>query len=166
MFIYSVCNPTAVLYALFTILAVAGYVQWKRSSRAGGDLSVEPVRRVVITGSESTGKTTLATRLAERYDTVATPEFSRDYAAERSVPLDGHDVEAIALGQIQSEDRWTRRARHDLIVLDTDLFSTVVYGRHYYGSLEPWIERADPYPARRSVPAARHSSAVGGGFDP
>jgi len=100
------------------------------------------VRRIVITGSESTGKTTLASMLAERYGTVAVPEFSRGYAAGRGVPLDRHDVEAIALGQIHSEDRWARRARHDLLVLDTDLFSTVIYSRHYYGMLRPWIEHA------------------------
>ena len=102
---------------------------------------VTPPRRIVVTGSESTGKTTLASRLAERFDTVATPEFSRDYAVERRVPLDRHDVEAIAVGQIASEDRWAAHARHDLLVLDTDLFSTVVYAPHYYGMLEPWIER-------------------------
>jgi NadR type nicotinamide-nucleotide adenylyltransferase len=99
------------------------------------------VRRIVITGSESTGKTTLAAMLADRHDTVATPEFSRDYADARTVPLDRHDVEAIAVGQIESENRWARRARHGLMVLDTDLFSTVVYGAHYYGSVQPWIER-------------------------
>ena len=99
------------------------------------------MRRIVITGSESTGKTTLATMLAERYDTVAVPEFSREYAAGRAAPLDRHDVEAIALGQVHSEDRWARRARNGLLVLDTDLFSTVVYGGHYYGSVQHWIER-------------------------
>ena len=98
------------------------------------------VRRIVITGSESTGKTTLATRLAERYETVATPEFSRIYAEERRVPLDEHDVEAIATGQIALEERYAPRA-NAMLVLDTDLFSTVVYGPHYYGTLAPWIER-------------------------
>jgi HTH-type transcriptional repressor of NAD biosynthesis genes len=34
-----------------------------------------------------------------------------------------------------------RRAQRGLMFLDTDLFSTVVYGGHYYGSLQPWIER-------------------------
>jgi len=99
------------------------------------------VRRIVVTGSESTGKTTLARMLADRYGTVATPEFSREYADARKVPLDRHDVEAIAVGQIATEDRWMRRAQRGLVFLDTDLFSTVVYGPHYYGSLQPWIER-------------------------
>jgi nicotinamide mononucleotide transporter len=34
MFIYKRLYPTAVLYAVFTVLAVAGYVQWKRTLRA------------------------------------------------------------------------------------------------------------------------------------
>ena len=80
--------------------------------------------------------------LGERFDTVATSEFSRVYADARGVPLDRHDVEAIAVGQIAMEDRLAREARHGIMVLDTDLFSTVVYGPHYYGTLQPWIERA------------------------
>jgi nicotinamide riboside kinase len=56
------------------------------------------------------------------------------------VPLDRHDVEAIAMGQIALEDRYSAHAR-GLLVLDTDLFSTVVYGGHYYGTVDPWIER-------------------------
>ena len=105
------------------------------------DTRTIPVRRIVITGSESTGKTTLAAMLAERYGTVAVPEFSREYADQRGVPLDRDDVEAIAVGQIATEDRWTLRSRHGMIFLDTDLFSTAVYGRHYYGTLRPWIEQ-------------------------
>ena len=100
------------------------------------------MRRIVVTGSESTGKTTLARMLGERFDTVSTSEFSREYADVRRVPLDRHDVEAIALGQLALEDRRAPQARNGLLVLDTDLFSTVVYGPHYYGTLEPWIERA------------------------
>jgi NadR type nicotinamide-nucleotide adenylyltransferase len=99
------------------------------------------MRRIVITGSESTGKTTLARMLADRYGTIATPEFSREYADERVVALDRHDVEAIAVGQIATEERWAQRAQRGMLFLDTDLFSTVVYGSHYYGALQPWIER-------------------------
>lgn len=105
----------------------------------------EPVRpwfvhRVVVTGSESTGKTTLATMLADALGTVASPEFARDYLDRKPAPLDRFDVEVIAVGQLDQELRWARRAER-VLILDTDLFSTVVYGEHYYGSLEPWIER-------------------------
>ena len=100
---------------------------------------------VVITGSESTGKTTLAARLAERYATAWAAEFSREYAAAKGTPLGASDVEPIARGQIALEDR-ARHAAADagapLVFLDTDLASTVVYAHHYYGACPAWIERA------------------------
>ena len=98
------------------------------------------LRRVVITGSESTGKTTLASMLAERFATAAAPEFARDYLDRKPAPLDRDDVEVIAVGHLEQESRYTRCADR-VLFLDTDLFSTVVYGEHYYGATEPWIER-------------------------
>ncbi len=98
------------------------------------------MRRIVITGSESTGKTTLAARLAERYGTVTSPEFAREYLDRKGRALDRHDVEAIAVGQMALEDRFRRRASR-ILFSDTDLFSTVVYGGHYYGAIDPWIAR-------------------------
>lgn len=104
-----------------------------------------PVPVVVVTGSECTGKTTLAASLARRYRTVWVPEFARVYldakAASTGLPLDASDVEPIARGQIAAEDHQIAEAR-GLLVLDTDLVSTVVYARHYYGSCPPWIEAA------------------------
>jgi NadR type nicotinamide-nucleotide adenylyltransferase len=100
---------------------------------------------VVVTGSESTGKTTLARDLALHFGTVWAPEFARTYLDEKTarsgLPLDEHDVEPIARGQIDVEDRAIPQAR-GLAVLDTDLVSTVIYARHYYGMCPPWIEQA------------------------
>jgi HTH-type transcriptional repressor of NAD biosynthesis genes len=106
---------------------------------------VRPVPVVVVTGSESTGKTTLAGDLARHFGTVWAPEFSRIYldekAATTGLPLDAGDVEQIARGQIAVEDRAIAEAS-GLAVLDTDLVSTTVYARHYYGSCPAWIDEA------------------------
>jgi NadR type nicotinamide-nucleotide adenylyltransferase len=103
------------------------------------------VKRVVVTGSESTGKTTLAADLARQFGTIWIPEFARTYAdlkvAQTGTPLDASDVEPIARGQIAAEDRGLADAR-GLLVLDTDLVSTTVYARHYYGACPAWIEEA------------------------
>jgi NadR type nicotinamide-nucleotide adenylyltransferase len=100
---------------------------------------------VVVTGSESTGKTTLARDLAVHFDTVWAPESARTYLDEKiatsGLPLDEHDVEPIARGQIDVEDRAIAQAR-GLAVLDTDLVSTGIYARHYYGHCPSWIEQA------------------------
>ncbi len=102
---------------------------------------MEPLLRVVLIGSESTGKTTLAADLAARYGTVWSPEFARAYVDRKHGPLERSDVEPIARGQIAGEDEAARRASR-LLILDTDLLSTVVYGRHYYGRCPDWVEKA------------------------
>jgi nicotinamide riboside kinase len=61
--------------------------------------------------------------------------------------LTAADVEPIARGVIALLDS----VDAPLAILDTDLISTVVYARHYYGSCPHWIEaearerRADLY---------------------
>ncbi len=103
------------------------------------------MKRVVVTGSESTGKTTLAADLARHFGTVWVSEYAREYLDEKvattGLPLDEGDVEPIARGQIAAEDRGAALAE-GLLVLDTDLVSTTVYARHYYGACPAWIEQA------------------------
>jgi NadR type nicotinamide-nucleotide adenylyltransferase len=100
---------------------------------------------IVITGSECTGKTTLAAELAAELDASRSPEFARSYVDAKRAPLDASDVEPIAAGQLAVEraaehHAATRQAR--FVVRDTDLASTTVYARHYYGSCPEWIEAA------------------------
>jgi len=97
--------------------------------------------RVVLIGPESTGKTMLAQALAGRYGAVSSPEFARAYVDIVRRSLTGADVEPIARGQMAAEDAAAARATR-LLVLDTDLVSTVVYSHHYNGFCPDWIERA------------------------
>jgi len=97
--------------------------------------------RVVLTGSESTGKSEMARALAAHYRTTWAAEYVRDYLDAKGAPLDATDVEAIARGQMAREDAAIAAAKR-LAILDTDLLSTVVYVRHYYGEVPRWIERA------------------------
>jgi NadR type nicotinamide-nucleotide adenylyltransferase len=96
------------------------------------------VIRVVLAGSESTGKTTLAIRLATHYGVEYVPEFVREYAAQKDGPIDFTDHGPIARGQIALEDEYAARAR-SLVIQDTDLLSTVVYCDHYFGKCPSWI---------------------------
>lgn len=102
---------------------------------------MERLLRVVLIGPESTGKTRLAADLAAHYGTAWSPEFAREYVDRKPAALAASDVEPIARGQIAGEDAAARGAER-LLILDTDLVSTVVYSRHYYGRCPEWVEKA------------------------
>jgi NadR type nicotinamide-nucleotide adenylyltransferase len=98
------------------------------------------VVRVVLTGSECTGKSTLAAALADHYRVAFVPEFVREFAEQLGRPIDFSDHGPIAHGQMALEDEYRARTQ-GLIIQDTDLLSTVVYCRHYFGSCPAWIEQ-------------------------
>jgi nicotinamide riboside kinase len=98
-------------------------------------------RRVVLTGSECTGKTSLAADLARHFGALWLPEFVRGYARWKRAPLDSSDVEPFARVQVAEQDLALARGER-LLILDTDLLSTVVYAGHYYGACPEWIRQA------------------------
>ncbi len=104
---------------------------------------------VCLIGPECTGKTTLAQQLAAHFGAPWVPEFVREYAERVRRPLTVDDVEPIARGEIALLD--AADADGGLLILDTDLVSTMVYSRHYYGGCPEWIvaeavvRRADLY---------------------
>ncbi|MGI9090867.1 MAG: AAA family ATPase [Gemmatimonadaceae bacterium] len=102
------------------------------------------VLRVVLTGSESTGKSVLARQLADHYGAELTREFLREYAITKGSGLDFTDTEPTARGQMALEDEHAIRAARatKLLVQDVDLLSTVVYAHHYFGRCPEWIEQA------------------------
>jgi len=102
------------------------------------------VQRIVLTGGECTGKTTLARVLAERWDTAWVPEAAREVALAKAGPLGPEDVGPIARAHIAAADAAlgeATRLERPAVFFDQDLLSTVVYARHYYGDCPPWIER-------------------------
>ncbi len=97
--------------------------------------------RLVVTGSECTGKSTLARALADHFGAPCVGEYVRTFVHEQGRAPQAGDVETIARGQIAVEDVSIGLAT-GLLVLDTDLLSTIVYSRHYYGGCPQWISTA------------------------
>lgn len=98
-------------------------------------------RRVVVAGPECTGKTTLAAGLGAEFAAPWLGEAAREYAAEacregRELGLD--TVEPIARRAMAAEDAALAGAPA-LLMLDTDLISTVVYSRRYYNTAGAWL---------------------------
>ena len=99
------------------------------------------VHRVALLGTESTGKTTLARRLAETFGTVWVPEYGRAYCEHRDArTLTSDDMDAIARGQIGDEEAAARLAER-VLICDTDLKTTATWSDLIAGTRSPWLRR-------------------------
>jgi HTH-type transcriptional regulator, transcriptional repressor of NAD biosynthesis genes len=99
------------------------------------------VKKVVLYGPESTGKTTLSRMLAEEFNTIWIPEYARELLEEKNSDVEESDIPLIAKGQIRLEEEAIQKA-NKILFCDTDLLVTKVYAEHYYGRCIPWVSEA------------------------
>lgn len=98
--------------------------------------------RVALLGTESTGKTTLAQRLAERFDTAWVREYGREYCDTRpAMSLTLPDFEAIAWAQATIEDEAAAEANR-VLICDTDLHTTATWSDLTIGTRPVWLTAA------------------------
>ncbi len=101
---------------------------------------MKPPLRIVLTGPESTGKTTLARRLAEHFRTVWVQEYAREYLQERPGPYSLEDLEIIARTQRARQEGAARRANR-LLFCDTDLLVIKIWAEYRFGTSPEWVEK-------------------------
>lgn len=97
------------------------------------------VRRVVFLGGESTGKSTLARVLGERYETEHVAEYGRELWEARGGALLYEDLAHIAAEQVRREDAALDRARAYLFC-DTSPLTTLFYSQHLFARVDPLLE--------------------------
>lgn len=89
--------------------------------------------RIVVTGPESTGKTTLARYLARQTHSVYVPEFAREYLDKTKGRYKEEDLLKIAEGQVVLEAKLTMKRCGCNIIADTDLLVIKIWAEHKYG---------------------------------
>ena len=73
------------------------------------------MRKVVIIGPESTGKSTLSEQLAQHFHTQWVPEYARAYIDTLQRPYEEEDLYTIAKGQLEQEDAAAANAGQGLL---------------------------------------------------
>lgn len=97
------------------------------------------LKKVVIIGPESTGKSTLAENIAGYFGCLWVPEFARTYLENLGKPYVFDDLLEIAKSQVAIEDKLSLKSK-ELLICDTDLNVIKVWSEHKYGKVHPWIE--------------------------
>lgn len=101
------------------------------------------VRRVVVTGAESTGTTTLAQDLTAHYGLPTVAEFGREWSEVRpggfTAPWHTAEFDLVAREQARREDDAARRTPRPLLVCDTDPAATAIWHERYVGHPSPGV---------------------------
>jgi NadR type nicotinamide-nucleotide adenylyltransferase len=99
------------------------------------------ITNVAFLGAPSTGKTTIAERLAREYQTVWMPEYGREYWEKHQVDrrLSLSQLEEIAEQHLQREEELLSQANRFLFT-DTNALTTSIFARYYHSSTTPRLE--------------------------
>ena len=95
-------------------------------------------KRILILGPESTGKSTLAEKLAKHFAEPWVPEVAREYLEKLDRPYAYEDLLQIGKQQMRTEDELALQA-HNYLFCDTDLRVIQVWSQHRYGKVDPWV---------------------------
>jgi nicotinamide riboside kinase len=114
--------------------------------------------KIVLTGPESCGKTTLARQLAAHFDVPLAEEYVREFFEKKGTPdVSGQapqyqeaDLKEIAIGQVNAElnaqKAFNQRFNHSkniakpqLLICDTDVLTIKIWSEEKYGRCDEWI---------------------------
>lgn len=94
------------------------------------------LKKIVIIGPESTGKSTLCEQLAQYYNSNWCPEFAREYLLTNGTNYSYDDLLTIAKGQLALEEEYTAMmsqphsplaTHHSPLFIDTDMYVMKVW---------------------------------------
>ncbi|MGI8637533.1 MAG: AAA family ATPase [Segetibacter sp.] len=111
---------------------------------------MQEISKVVVTGPESTGKSTLCKLLAAPYHSVWCPEFAREYLLRHGTHYSFDDLLTIAKGQLALEKEYVAKAikqwegngkktEKPLLFIDTDMYVMKVWCEYVFEKCHQFI---------------------------
>jgi len=96
------------------------------------------LKKIVITGPESTGKSNLAEALANHYKTAWVPEYARVYLNKLGRDYNYDDLLNITKGQYKLEKEYEKQS-NEFLFLDTSFLVMKIWCQYKYNKCHPWI---------------------------
>jgi NadR type nicotinamide-nucleotide adenylyltransferase len=97
------------------------------------------VKKIIVTGPESSGKTTLAKELSKYYRAKYYPEFARTYAENLNRKCAYEDVVLIAKHQIKELSDSKAKNTNEFIFYDTGLVITKIWFEYAFGKVPDFL---------------------------
>ena len=103
---------------------------------------MKPLKKIVILGPESTGKSTLCDALANHFQTIWCEEYAREYLSKNGTAYTYENLLTIAEGQLANEERATEKAIREnksYLIIDTDMYVMKVWCEYVFNNCHPYI---------------------------
>jgi NadR type nicotinamide-nucleotide adenylyltransferase len=100
------------------------------------------MKKIVIIGPESTGKSTLCEQLALHFNTQWCKEYAREYLLQYGMQYSYDNLLAIAEGQLNNEDALTAtllQQNASLMFIDTDMYVMKVWCEYVFDKCHQFI---------------------------
>ena len=108
------------------------------------------LKKIVVIGPESTGKSTLCESLARHFETSWCPEYAREFLLTNGTDYSFEDLLTIAKGQLAMEDEYTNRLEsqslplleaggHIPLFIDTDMYVMKVWCEFVFGKCHRFV---------------------------
>ena len=104
------------------------------------------IKKIVIIGPESTGKSTLCKQLAKQFNTISCPEYAREYLNQNGIKYGYDDLQKIAQGQLVMEDYCIEEVNSQLttqnsklVFIDTNMYVMKVWYEYVFGRCEYFV---------------------------
>lgn len=97
------------------------------------------MKKIVIIGPESTGKSTLCEQLATHFKTAWCPEYARAFLNQHGKDYTYEDLLTIAKGQVALEAEMESKAENDLYFIDTNMYVMQVWCEFVFGKCHQFI---------------------------
>ncbi len=101
------------------------------------------MKKIVIIGPESTGKSTLCEQLAKHYHTIWVREYAREYLLKHGMKYTYETLLDIARGQVGLEEEAMQHSKFKIqnskLFIDTDMFVMKVWCEFVFEKCHHWI---------------------------
>jgi NadR type nicotinamide-nucleotide adenylyltransferase len=97
------------------------------------------MKKIVVIGPESTGKSALCEHLAAKFNTLWVPEYAREHLLKHGAAYTYGDLLTIAKQQIALEDHISKQTSSGLLFVDTDMYVMKVWGEFVFNRCHQWI---------------------------
>ena len=104
------------------------------------------IKKIVIIGPESTGKSTLCEQLSAHYKTTWVKEYAREYLLANGTDYTFENLLNVAQGQIDKEESRVQSlmknensAESKLVFIDTDMYVMKVWCEFVFDKCHHWI---------------------------